>query len=103
MLADTASQSTGSVVFFDFLGLCMIHYPEWVGIVANIVVVVVSVYITVDKVQNSYKYGVSPGVYLRQLGYTFLVQVQEEYLVHFSFYNTITFLRRVAVWLVLLW
>jgi len=75
VLADTESHSSGSVVFFDFLGLCMVHYPEWAGMLLNLIVVVVAVYITVDKIQNSYKFGVSRDVYLRQLGYTLMMQV----------------------------
>ncbi len=31
VLADTESHSEGGVVFFDFLGLVLVHYPEWIG------------------------------------------------------------------------
>jgi len=75
VLADTQAYGQGGVVFFDFLGLFVIHYSEWVGVLINLVVVTVSISITMNKIQHSYNYGVSRGVFLRQLGYTFLVQV----------------------------
>ena len=66
---------TGSIVFFDLLGLCLIYYPEWIGIIVNICVIVASVGITVNKTINSFQYGVTSKTYLKQLGYTLLTQI----------------------------
>ena len=57
ILADTYSHAEGGVVFFDFLGLVMVHYPEWVGILLNLAVVGAAVYKSVDKARNSYRQG----------------------------------------------
>eukprot|EP00092_Neocalanus_flemingeri_P002862 GFUD01003060.1.p1 GENE.GFUD01003060.1~~GFUD01003060.1.p1 ORF type:complete len:914 (+),score=90.26 GFUD01003060.1:82-2823(+) len=75
ILADTLAHAQGGVVFFDFLGLFLIHYSEWMGILLNLVIVGISVSITVTKIRHSYNYGVSKEVYLRQLGYTFMIQL----------------------------
>lgn len=75
VLTHTEASNKGSIVFFDLLGLCLIYYPEWLGILINIAVVVVSVGITANKARNSFQYGVTTGIYLRQLGYTFLIQI----------------------------
>lgn len=75
VLTHTQESNKGSIVFFDLLGLCLIYYPEWLGILINIIVILVSVSITANKVRNSFQYGVSSKDYLRQLGYTFLTQV----------------------------
>lgn len=74
VLGHTDIESKGGVVFFDFLGLFLIHYPEWFGIILNLTVVACSIYITICKISRSYNYGVSSGVYIRQLGYTFMIQ-----------------------------
>jgi len=75
ILGHTDDHAQGSVVFFDVLGLFMVHYPEWLGIVLNFVVVAVSVFITYRKAISSFQYGVSTSVYVKQLGYTFFIQV----------------------------
>ena len=62
-------------MFFDLLGLCLIYYPEWIGIIVNICVIVASVGITVNKTINSFQYGVTSKTYLKQLGYTLLTQI----------------------------
>lgn len=75
ILGHTEHQSKGGVVFFDFLGLFLIHYPEWAGILLNLLVVGSAVYVSLSKLTHSYNYGVSRSVYLRQLAYTFLIQL----------------------------
>jgi len=75
VLADTHSHSKGGVVFFDFLGLWLVYYPEWVGYLLNLVVVAFTVYKTVDKARNSYRFGVTTGVYTKQLLYTLAMQI----------------------------
>ena len=75
VLGHTDAHASGSVVFFDVLGLFMVHYPEWVGVLVNLTVVMMSLGITIRKAQNSFRYGVSSGVYMKQLGYTFMTQV----------------------------
>ena len=62
-------------MFFDLLGLCLIYYPEWIGILVNICVIVASVGITANKTINSFQYGVTSTTYLKQLGYTLLTQI----------------------------
>jgi len=49
--------SQGSLVFFDFLGLFMIHYPELAGILLNFAVILASVAITWSKAAKAYQYG----------------------------------------------
>ena len=56
--------SEGAVVFFDFLGLVLIHYSELVGIIINLVTIVASIWTTVNKILHSYNYGVSKNVYI---------------------------------------
>lgn len=75
ILAHTEDSNKGSIVFFDLLGLCLIYYPEWIGIIVNICVIVASVGITVNKTINSFQYGVTSKTYLKQLGYTLLTQI----------------------------
>ncbi|XP_023345863.1 endoplasmic reticulum metallopeptidase 1 isoform X2 [Eurytemora carolleeae] len=75
ILADTSSHSEGGVVFFDFLGLFLIHYPEWVGMLLNLTVVGYALFRSWDKAKNSYRSGVTTGVYTRQLAYTFAMQI----------------------------
>ena len=75
VLGHTDDESRGGVVFFDFLGLALIHYPEWAGILLNLAVVAMAVYQTLAKVRRSYNYGVSSGTYISQLGATFLAQL----------------------------
>ena len=75
ILADTSAHSDGAVVFFDFLGLFLVHYSELVGIIINMITVIVSLYLTINKIIHSYNYGVSRSVYIRQLGFTFLIQI----------------------------
>jgi hypothetical protein len=75
VLGHTDHESKGGVVFFDFLGLFLIHYPEWCGILLNLAVVTAALCGTVSKVRHSYNYGVSSLVYLRQLGATALAQL----------------------------
>jgi hypothetical protein len=74
-LTHTDAHNKGSIVFFDLLGLCLVHYPEWLGMLLNLVVVIASISITVNKARNSFQYGVTTSVYVRQLGYTFLIQL----------------------------
>jgi len=75
VLGHTDIQSKGGVIFFDFLGLFLIHYPEWLGILVNIAVVTAAFAVTISKVRHSYNYGVSSSVYLQQLVYTAMVQL----------------------------
>ena len=75
ILADTSQHSQGALVFFDFLGLYLVHYSEALGVLVNMVTVAASLWLTADKVIHSYNYGVSRSVYLRQLGYTAVMQV----------------------------
>ena len=75
ILADTSAHSDGSCVFFDFLGLFLVHYSELVGVIINIGTVIASIWLTVDKILHSYNYGVSKNIYLRQLCYTAVIQV----------------------------
>ena len=75
ILGHTDAHASGSVVFFDVLGLFMVYYPEWMGIVINLMVVATSLSITYKKAMSSFQYGVSSGVYVKQLGYTFFIQV----------------------------
>ena len=75
VLTHTEDSNKGSIVFFDLLGLCLIYYPEWLGILINILVIVASVSITANKVINSFQYGVTSRNFLRQLGYTFMIQI----------------------------
>ncbi len=75
VLTHTETHNKGAIVFFDVLGLCLVYYPEWLGIGINVVVVLVSISITVSKAMNSFQYGVTSKVYLKQLGYTFLIQI----------------------------
>ena len=75
VLADTSAHSQDGVVFFDFLGVIVIHYSETVSVIINVTTVLVAVWLTVDKVLHSYNYGVSRSVFLRQLGLALVVQV----------------------------
>ena len=75
ILAHTEESNKGSVVFFDLLGLCLVYYPEWIGIILNIAVVSISIGSTVNKAKNSFQYGVTSKMYLSQLGFTFLIQL----------------------------
>lgn len=75
ILTHTEAHNKGSIVFFDLLGLCLIYYPEWLGILINILVITASVAITVNKGLNSFQYGVTTKTYFRQLGYTLLTQI----------------------------
>ena len=75
ILAHTEESNKGSVVFFDLLGLCLVYYPEWIGIILNIAVVSISIGSTVNKAKNSFQYGVTTKMYLSQLGFTFLIQL----------------------------
>lgn len=75
ILAHTQDSDKGSIVFFDLLGLCLIYYPEMLGIFLNIAVIVFSVYLTLEKAKYSFQFGVTSGVFMRQLGYTLLVQI----------------------------
>ena len=75
ILGHTEDGNTGSVVFFDLLGLCLIYYPEWLGIILNFAVVSVSIGCTINKARNSFQYGVTSKMYLSQLGFTFLIQL----------------------------
>lgn len=75
ILADTHSHREGGVVFFDFLGLVLVHYPEWVGIMLNLLVVAVSVLKSIQKARSSYRSGVTPSIYTKQLFFTLLMQV----------------------------
>ena len=65
----------GSIVFFDLLGLYLIRYPEWLGILLNVAVIIGSVSLTLNKARYSFQYGVTTGNFAKQLGYTFLVQI----------------------------
>ena len=75
VLADSSAHSDGGSVFFDVIGIIFIHYSEMVGLIMNLTTVFVAVWLTVDKILHSYNYGVSRSVYLRQLGFTFVIQV----------------------------
>lgn len=94
-MSNTEDANTGGVVFFDLIGLVLVSYPEWLGNVINISVVIASVAITYSKMKNSFNLGalsffrfrcgkvnesvisflgISSSTYLYQLGYTLLVQ-----------------------------
>lgn len=75
ILADTQAYAEGGVIFFDFLGLFVVHYSEWLGTLINLTVVGFAILLTLNKIKLSYNYGVSKTVYLRQLAYTFMVQL----------------------------
>lgn len=75
ILADTGSHSEGGVVFFDFLGLCLVHYPEWAGILLNFLVIGAVLYAAVNRARHSYRFGVTTAVYTKQLLFTALIQV----------------------------
>ena len=65
----------GSVIFFDLLGLYLICYPEWLGFLLNVSVLIVSIYTTYSKINRAHQFGVTTNVYMRQFLYTFLTQV----------------------------
>ena len=44
------------MVFFDFLGLCLVHYPEWAGMLLNLLVIGSVLYAAVDRARHSYRY-----------------------------------------------
>ena len=48
-LADPGEYRHGAMVFFDFLGIVMIHYPERIGLVINIVTAFVAVLCLIKK------------------------------------------------------
>ena len=75
VLTHTDASNRGAIVFFDLLGLCLIYYPEWLGALINLLVVVGSVAITTNKALNSFQYGVTSKTYLKQLGYALLTQI----------------------------
>ena len=59
VLAHTEAHASGSIVFFDAMGLFMIHYQEWVGILINLTVVALSVLGTYKKAKASFQYGIN--------------------------------------------
>lgn len=48
-LADPGEYRHGAMVFFDFLGVVMVHYPERIGFVLNIVTAAVAVLCLIKK------------------------------------------------------
>ena len=56
-LAHAQTTRGGNAVFFDFLGVFLICYPEWVSVSINVVVVAASIWTTVSNVKNCGKYG----------------------------------------------
>lgn len=48
-LVDPGEYRHGAMVFFDFLGVVMVHYPERIGIVLNIATGVVAVLCLLKK------------------------------------------------------
>ncbi|KAL9950991.1 hypothetical protein ACROYT_G043577 [Oculina patagonica] len=48
-LADPGEYRHGAMVFFDFLGVAMVHYPERIGFVLNIVTAAVAVLCLIKK------------------------------------------------------
>ena len=48
-LSDPGEYRHGAMVFFDFLGVAMVHYPERIGLVINIVTAFVAVLCLVKK------------------------------------------------------
>ena len=63
------------MVFFDLLGVYMVCYPEWLGILFNVCVLVGSLYTTYSKIKRAHQFGVTTNVYMEQFLYTFLTQV----------------------------
>ena len=57
ILGHADAHAHGSVIFFDVLGLFMVHYTETVGVVLNLTVVAISVFITFNKARSSFQYG----------------------------------------------
>ena len=43
-------------MFFDFLGLCLVHYPEWAGMLLNFLVIGSVLYAAVNRARHSYRY-----------------------------------------------
>eukprot|EP00094_Tigriopus_californicus_P008285 TCALIF_07981-PA protein Name:"Similar to ermp1 Endoplasmic reticulum metallopeptidase 1 (Xenopus laevis)" AED:0.31 eAED:0.31 QI:0/0.9/0.90/0.90/1/1/11/658/673 len=75
ILSHTQDAKDGSVVFFDILGMLLVHYPEHLGYVINLIVVGFSLAATYRKISKSYQCGVSKEVYIRQLGYSWVIQL----------------------------
>ena len=48
-LADPGEYRHGAMVFFDFLGVAMVHYPERIGLVINMVTAFVAVLCLIKK------------------------------------------------------
>lgn len=48
-LVNAGEYRHGTVVFFDFLGMFMIHYPERIGAIINMLTVLVVILCTVKK------------------------------------------------------
>ena len=63
------------MVFFDLLGVYMVCYPEWLGILLNVSVLAASLYTTYSKIKRAHQFGVTTQVYTQQFLYTFLTQV----------------------------
>lgn len=48
-LADPGEYRHGSMVFFDFLGIFVVHYPERIGLVINLISAAVAVLCLIKK------------------------------------------------------
>jgi len=53
-----ADASTHSV-FFDFLGVVLVHYTETLGIILNLVVVALSLFGSYRKMRNAHELGMN--------------------------------------------
>ncbi len=56
-LAHPESQDNSNAVFFDFLGMFLVNYPESRGVVINLFCVALSLYTTYVRVNRSHEYG----------------------------------------------
>ncbi|XP_001640905.2 endoplasmic reticulum metallopeptidase 1 [Nematostella vectensis] len=55
LLEDPGEYRHGAMVFFDFLGLLMIHYPERIGVIVNGLTLVITVLCVLQKFLSSQK------------------------------------------------
>jgi hypothetical protein len=57
LLKDPGEYRHGAMVFFDFMGLFMVHYPERIGVIINGITFVVSIVLIIKKFFLSKKKG----------------------------------------------
>ena len=68
-------QATGGLVYYDLLGLYLVHYTELAGALLNLAAVGLALAVTLNKLYNSHTYGLAPIVLARQMGVAALAQV----------------------------